>query len=548
MAVILMMLSVLVWSVYPVIAAWGLEEISVPDFLFWSLTSSIVAAWIFLKISPSARRVKYKTFFQHDRKVQGMLLLYVVAFLGSQICLLGSFAFITEAGATIAYETWPIFAMYVTPLLMKKSWEVIPRRDYIFAVIALIGVCFILYPELQSDFLLREDVKFWHYGAILLPLLGGLCMAFATAFMGSAAHMAEVKGHPIVSLLSLRVALGWLFIPVTGIVALVWPSAPSTYTPENVLAMIFVGMFILTLGGMFYYWALLKATRTNINVLWYFVPLFSAVWFWWTGISEVTDYIIIGAILIISSNLLITTRADKKMAYMATLISLLVVGIYCYFTEGTRMEEDYYEAIGVPVVFFVILAAFTMDRLIRRDQKEESLGVRVMHNVIRNKKIPSKYKKLLIDAVINILRTKDTDVINAHYKKIMTVKYDYYEKIASDLDQLVLSKIHNTNFGDLFVTALVGIVTVGVTIAFREPEFVADAFSIGMTGAAVFLFFSIVDLSNMRRTFHLDFNEKGIRELSKDVRRSHDSDIILSSILIFLLLTAFTGLLWYKHF
>ncbi|TVQ84309.1 MAG: DMT family transporter [Micavibrio sp.] len=548
MAVILMMLSVLAWSAYPVVAAWGIEKIAIWDFIFWTHVFSVGSAWLMLQLSPAARRVKYQKFWEYSRTVKLHLFYNIVAFLASQVCLLGSFYYISKAGATIAFETWPIFTMYVAPLLLKKTWETIPKRDYMFAVIALIGVCFILYPEIENEFFIGEDITPLHYGAIALPLIGGFLMAVATSFKASAAHKVEVDGHPIISLLSLVSAMGWYFIPVTGAFALFWPGKESIYTPENVAAMAIVGVGILTMGGLFYTWALLRASRANITVLWYFVPLFSAVWFWWTGISEITDYIVIGAILIISSNLLISTRADNKLAYMTTLVSLLAVGIYCYFTEGTRMEEDYYEAIGVPIVFFVILVAFTMDRLIRRDRTEENLAVEIMHKIIQDDGIPSKQKKTVINHIIGMMRSNNSSEIKKHYDDILKVKYSYLKPVSADLDRLVLSKIQNSNFGDLFVTALVGVVTVGVTIAFREPEFVADAFSVGMTGAAVFIFFSIVDLSNARRTFVLNYDEKGGRSFSDKTVRENIGDIVLSSILIFLLLVAFAGLFWHKHY
>lgn len=548
MAVVLMMMSVLAWSIYPVIAAWGIEQIAIWEFIFFSQVFSIGSAWLLLQFTPGAGSVPYKRFFDYERKDKLRLLYNVLAFLGSQICLLGSFSYITKAGATIAFETWPIFAMYLTPVLMKKSWDVIPARDYLFAVIALAGVVFILCPEVTNSFFVGENVTMLHYGAVLLPVFGGFLMAAASAFKASVAQNIEVKGHPVISLLSMQVAMGWYFLPITGAFALFWPGQESTYTAENIFALAVVGIFILTMGALFYTWSLLRATRSNITVLWYFVPVFSAVWFWWTGTSAVTDYIIIGAILVISSNLLISTKADNKLAYMTTLVSLLAVGIFCYFTEGIAGLDDYYEAIGVPIVFFVILVAFTMDRLIRRDVTEENIAIGILHTVLRSKNITKPHRHIVTESVTQMLRTNNVEEINALYKRMTAVKYKNLEEVAEDIDRLALSKIQNTNFGDLFVTALIGFMTVGVTILFRVGDFVADAFAIGMTGAVVFIFFNIVDLSNSRKSFHLEFAENGERMLAKDVTRDHSGDIILSSILIFMLLAAFTGLLWYKHY
>jgi len=196
----------------------------------------------------------------------------------------------------------------------------------------------------------------------------------------------------------------------------------------------------------------------------------------------------------------------------------------------------------------VILVAFTMDRLIRRDVAEEDLAISILHRIFQSKNITKPHRKTVVESVTQMLRTNNVEEINTLYKKIIAIKYKNLEEVAEDIDRLALSKTQNTNFGDLFVTALIAFMTVGVTIAFRIGDFVADAFCIGMTASVVFIFFTIVDLSNSRKSFHLDFKENGERVLADEVTRDNSGDIILSSILIFMLLTAFTGLLWYKHY
>ena len=55
---------------------------------------------------------------------------------------------------------------------------------------------------------------------------------------------------------------------------------------------------------------------------------------------------------------------------------MLACGTYVYFTDGLAMTQNYisnfYDAISVPIVFYTILVAFMMDRLIRSDRQEEA--------------------------------------------------------------------------------------------------------------------------------------------------------------------------------
>jgi len=549
MAVIFMLISVLSWSLYPVIAAWGIETIALWDFIFLTQVFSVISAWIILKLMPSARAVPYKALFEYDRKDQRHLFYNVITFIASQICLLSSFTYISKVGATIAFESWPIFAMYLTPLLMKKGWDKMPSKDFFFSLIALIGIAFILYPEKNNSFFVHENPDFFHYGMIVLPLIGGVFMALASSFKAGVAQNIQIKKHPVISLLSMQVSMGWFFIPITGAFSLLWPVAtPSVYSVTNLLAVAFVGIVIYTLGSLFYTWALLKSHRSNITVLWYFMPIFSAIWFWVSGLSEITDLIIVGAILVISSNLLISTRADRKLAYTITLISLLVVGVGCYFFDGISMGDIYYEAISVPIVFFVVLVAFIMDRLIKRDSIEENIAIDLLHGITQNKALKLDVKRQMISCITKILRTNNTGAVHQQYQKLLKFDRKPIEALSPEIDRLILSKIQGTSFGDLFISALIAFLIAGVTIVFRPEGFVADSFAITLSCSVVFIFFNLVDLANARKEFHLNITADGQRSLDKNLTQENSADVILSMVLIALLLLSLIGLLWFKHY
>lgn len=118
----------------------------------------------------------------------------------------------------------------------------------------------------------------------------------------------------------------------------------------------------------------------NISVLWFILPILTLFWLWLFDMSAITGEIILGASMITVANLLITSKPDDRLSYPATIITLLLVSIYCYFFEGLDVD-DYYQAASVPLFFYSILIAFLMDRLIRRDRFEEDLVVEMIRHV-----------------------------------------------------------------------------------------------------------------------------------------------------------------------
>ena len=79
------------------------------------------------------------------------------------------------------------------------------------------------------------------------------------------------------------------------------------------------------------------------------------------------DYLIIGAMAIVASNLLINAKADMRVAYSALVISLWVFGTFVYFHDGYTTEVP----LELTVTVFILVLSFRVDRLARRTSREE---------------------------------------------------------------------------------------------------------------------------------------------------------------------------------
>ncbi len=545
MAVFLMLISVIIWSFYPIIAAFGIEKINIWEFLLWSELITLISSYFCLAVIGKKTKQKPRKISEYSKKHNIKAMYTIATFIISQFCLLSSFFFISKAAATIAFESWPIFAIYLAPLMIKKAWDNVRIRDYVYAVIALFGVFLVMYPEISGKILIGDGSGEWGYMAILLPLIGGFFMAISSVLKASLSNEVSDNEKPIMSLFSVQILTKIYSLPILLICVLLFSDWNSVYDFQNIVALLLAGIVVQNIGSVLYTWSLLITKKASISVIWYFMPIFSAIWFWITGISEITDFIVVGAMTIISCNLLISIKADNTIAYVITLFSILFVGMYCYFVPGIELGDIYYEAISVPIVFFVVIGAFIMDRLITRDTLEEELGLNIINRVLYSKDVLSAKSHKLIMNVCEIMKNNNPVEINRLYSNSVDNNND--EEISTNLDKLVLSKLHSTNFGDLFVTSIVGLLIAGVTILYRPNNLIGDLFAIILTSSVAFMFFTLVDLNNERKDFHIEIDKKGNKKLSDIAVTDKKTDVIISVIVILILSVSFTGLLWVKY-
>lgn len=549
MAVLLMMFSVVVWSLFPLISAWCIDYVSTFDYIFWMFLINFFTSLFLLRTVPTARAAKLPKVLSLPGMVKFEIMIGCLTIILSIACLLSSFFYMSKAGATIIYEVWPIVAMYATPLLIKKGWDKISARDMFFSVLAFGGVGFIYYPEIMNEggffldgFALKELY------ILLLPFLGGVFMAISSVMKARISHNLECEGNPLASVLFVKMLFSLVVSLLCIPFLLFWPDAPSTYTLLTVLGMLFTGVMTWTFGDVAYTLAVLKANKSSIMVLWFLVPILSVVWLWVAGESAITAFIVLGAIIIISSNLLMTVKADSSMSYMAAVVTMIFCGIYTYFTDGLNFP-DYYEAVGVPVVFFAILVAFMMDRLIKRDALEEELALDVINFINTHSKKFGKKGQEFCEHVAAIVRTNNPTEVNDHYRAVRNSGVKHLEAVHTQLDRLALSKVQGSRFAELFILFLIGALTVGVSIVYRPDDIIGDGFAMVHAVTIVFIFFTVMDLAHERKCFNLERigDSRDNLTLAERVTRDRLSESVISAGLIVLVMTAFVCLFYTKH-
>lgn len=551
MSAVYMMFSVLCWSLFPLLSAWGVNQLGVFDYIFWTYVVGLIASWGLMRVTPGYSAVKNLSVRKLPRGVLFEIFVGCLTVLLSFACLLKSFAYMSKAGATVIFEIWPVIAMYITPLLIRRGYSKISRRDIGFSLLAFIGVAFLMYPEVQKSgniFICEGSLCY-----VVLPLIGGMLMAIASVVKSRVSHTLENKKFPIASLLRVQVFFS------AGVTLLAIPfmlffpqDVHSVYTPQAIAGVVFIGLFIHTLGNISYTLAVLGSKKSNIVVLWYLMPIFSVIWLWLAGESKITSFIVLGSIYIITSNLIMTVKADRSTAYSAALVMMLLGGTYVFFTDGLSMTQNYisnfYDAISVPIVFYTILVAFMMDRLIRSDRQEEAAAIKVINYIDDMADKLKGRSPDYIAHVVAMVSTNDAAAVNLHYRAVRNAGEKAMAGINNDLDELAVSKVRQTSFAEVFILTLVGLLIIATAMVFRPTDIVGDSFAVVLSLTIVFIFFMVLDLHNKRREFYLQREANGHRTLAASTTQDLTAERAISLVLILFILAAYIGLLWAKRY
>ena len=536
MPFIFMMFSVLSWSLFPLVSVWGIQQLSIFDYILWTYVVGFMATGLIFLALPARQKIILPKISKIGQKTFTEIFIGCLAALLSFACLLISFSYMSKAVATIVFEAWPVIAVYLAPILIKKGWEKISQRELLFSLLAFAGIDLLLMPQAHHQSLTH----------LLLPLAGGILMAAASMLKSRVSHELENKSHPITSLLKTQLLFSGGVILLCIPFSLIWPDKHSVYTAENVMAILFTGIAIHTLGNISYTMAILRSVKANIIVLWCLMPVFAVLWLWLAHQTEITSFIILGTIFIMTASLMTSVKADRSLSYTATIVAILVCGTYVFFINGLGME-DYYQAISVPLFFYAILVAFMMDRLIKSDGLEEQMAVEIMNYIDEHAAKIGAAANTCREHILGIVTTNNVAQVNSHYKAVRNNQNKHLSDIYNQLDQLVLSKVRGTNFSEMFVIFIVGALTVVSSVIYRPDNLIADGFAIVVPISVIFIFFTVIDLSENRQRFFLQQNKSGELGLTQQVTADLMSERIIAAILIMVIILAFSGLLILKH-
>lgn len=566
-AVLSMLLSVFLFSIYPLLASMGLVASDPIMFVllahFFCAVFSFASGGFLIKRRHKGKHTLASAFRLDSKK----LWIYVIATGTAAACAHASLMYAllktSQVGATIIYETWPLMAVWLTPLLVAKAWDKIKRLDYLFGFMAVIGMGFVVSAEsretiMNLDFSFMTHIepdRLLGYG---LAFIGSIGIALSTVLRGGVSqHLKDKFDGDVV--LSAFMGSGFTRLASLPAFALMYfilhEPGSRTIIPADVALACFTGIMVYTMGSVFYIYSFLNTQNPNIHILYYLAPVMAIAWLHMFGFSSINDFAIIGALFVVSANLLVTIKAEHSNAYTASILSLLLGGTYCYFTTGGGLD-DFYEAISVSCIFYAILIAFAWDRVIDRVKYEEALSLEIAYGLekLRQRHLKKGDKKIksLIADVRTILSTTDHATLGESYRSMIKTrdKMDFHpalNKIFLNVDGLVLSKMKDIMLSEVVLLCLIGGVTLFGVLTYRPVGLWPDMMAFVMAGAIVFIFFAIFDQLIVRNRSMLSDAEDSMCGVNEELFESRHQFNVISVVLMVFMLAVFAGLFAYKY-
>ena len=521
---------------------------------------------------------RFRDLSWRDRNFGGWSILYGAFGKFSYAFFAMAAGFASIASVAVMYEIWPIVMMVCMVWLFRGSRQYRPASGWFFLMIvaSFMGFVLVVWPERT---VLPSSTLFTGVGiAILGASIAGSqnAMAFKWAdLFGKDLHQTRLYGYSLDSLL----VFGSVFAQCITQFMCVVISIPIAITiggdiSYSLVAVAFVGGLLSSgLADVLFRAANTIGDNLGVNAISYTTPLFALGWLALFATVEVAkpDYLIMGAMIVVMSNLLINFEAEISWGFKALILALGIFGMVAYLRDGlfgVLQVSDwswpagvYFEAVALSATVFTLLLAFRVARLVTRTNAEEHrtfVVFRKLNLLTRRGVVPDDVR----DHVIRIGNSQDQAEIQEAYiqarDKIGGV-YPLHDAdsqmlvdVEVELDTLVRSKQLGLVLGELFALVIFAGITVSLAM-FSRPDasgwtrLLADLFAMLISAVIVFLTVNVWDLHRERGTNKLDYRpEHGDYVVRFPDTQRRSTDQLLSVIVGVAIVITYTGLLGHK--
>jgi hypothetical protein len=246
------------------------------------------------------------------------------------------------------------------------------------------------------------------------------------------------------------------------------------------------GFFVIAFGAVAYHIGNILAESPSVNVLWYLTPVLALLWLDAAGVATITPGVAIGAILIISANLLLTTRADPQTAYAGTLGGICLSAFFCAYVRGTN-DDHYYDMIVAATGVFAILAAFMLQRVSEKARRVSNTAVELLESVRRSAAFSDDEKLTISKRILDFVELRSRRVRNT-----IAIPVSFVHRTADpDVDllsrKLVVARAHVVSFGEMVVLVMLAGLSLVIAHLSRPYSFTGDLVPVVLTGVLAFL-------------------------------------------------------------
>lgn len=470
-SLVLMGISIFAYSLFPLIGALSTQTLSPWIFIGLSHIVSFLtfACFVIASSGGQDRVLKAVQACRKDAALGWYLLLDGILNPISHFLLFFSFLHISKTNATVIFETWPLFGMLGTTLLMKAHFESLSKRSFVLGVVALLGLALVVWAGQGHDATTSGASSFTlgtvaAAGAAIAMAMSVAVHVKARMIIGKlpqmrrAALTTNVLTKAITALIFLIVALAWQ----------PWPEI-AQIDPRLWLFILLNGAFIVSIGSITYSEALAIGGRSDVILLWYLTPLLAVIWLWLLGLGDITETLVLGGLFIISANVLLHARADDGPAYVAVFLTLCVAGTVIHLMPALPLRDflpstSLIELISLPLGIFGILTGFVLGRKFARQQEQEEAILDIVPS-LSSDEMPH------LEATLCAERQSDIDL---HFAHLYRSAHERTPDLAVALRRLRVKLGRSVSHGELIVLWALSIMTTLSVVFFRPSGMIGD--------------------------------------------------------------------------
>ena len=445
-----------------------------------------------------------------------------------------SLQYIDITMATIVFQSWPIFFLIISALLLRENIRHLHNGKtalslFLLVSLSVIGFAFIVFSQ-SGEIGQLGNVSRLITGVVLVA--GAMALGNLKAFgidwgrrLGNqlSGDLTGLGSSPAMFFVLVSFLISSFGAAAVGLI--VGLGRAETWDME-ILGMAFIGGLVVNgTAGIMWRKANMADDDIGFNALGYAIPVVAILFlllFGMAGVSQV-DYLIIGVMAIVVANLLINFEAEVRWSFEALILALGGCGTLIYFRDElldwlgipnwTWSGDGYFGSIAMTATVFTLLLAFRVARLVTRTNDEESRTF----NILR--KLDRLVKRGVIDedvrhCILVIDETNKQPILKEYYLKARShianatpendADRDTLVQVEADLDMLVRSQQTTPVLGEIFALLVFAGITIILTIFTKptEPEgwirLLLDLFAMLVSSVIIFLMIYSMDLDRER--------------------------------------------------
>lgn len=502
--------------------------------------------------------------------------------------------------SAILFETWPILLILLMTRLFPggaRYREPAPEM-LLLLVLSLAGFAFVVVGQAGGF----ANIQAGGLSALVIGVALAVAGAVATSFTAFSFRWGTDVVHALPS--EARQGIGEHSLEMFGVlvaffIANTVSAVLNGYAGMNtgeamdsrtLLTAVVLGAAINGVANVAWRKANLITDNLGINALANTTPVFSLIWLFlfFQVAPERPDYLVIGAVGIITVNLLINSEAEIRFGFKALLLGLWACGAFVYlrddvlqylpFGEWQWPGETYFGALGLSATVFTLLRSFRVARLSTQTQDEDNRLYSLFQNLdllARRNVIDESVR----DHILAIDYAVTPEELQNAYQKIRgclanAVAANPSPEDRSDLAEaetqlnvIAHSRQQGIEFGELFALIIFGGITVFIGLASRPGVTGWIAFLVEMLVVlfSSVIFFLIVNVWDLHRDRAGEILEKRLYQYHTSTDHAGTGTVLYegygvafrdavnrrfeqtTSVVIGLLVTAaFAALLWQK--